>query len=126
MHGLKRQVVRSYTNRKDIFFLNNQKQIACVVLLLWMLVFSLVVALAVSTFEHRTVQVRRGEPNARNEIRGSFARASRCGGYITRVLTRVMTPIHQDARDDRVLSGENECAARAWPELRTNVVARIF
>jgi hypothetical protein len=45
----------------------------------------------------RTVQVRRGEPNARNEIRGSFARASRCRGYITRVLTRVMTPIHQDA-----------------------------
>jgi hypothetical protein len=42
-------------------------------------------------------QVRRGEPNARNEIRGSFARASRCRGYITRALTRVMTPIHQDA-----------------------------
>jgi hypothetical protein len=42
-------------------------------------------------------QVRRGEPNARNEIRGSFARASRCRGYITRVLTRVMTPIDQDA-----------------------------
>jgi hypothetical protein len=42
-------------------------------------------------------QVRRGEPNARNERRGSFARASRCRGYITRVLTRVMTPIHQDA-----------------------------
>jgi hypothetical protein len=43
------------------------------------------------------VQARRGEPNARNEIRGSFARASRCRGYVTRVLTRVMTPIHQDA-----------------------------
>jgi hypothetical protein len=75
--------------------------------------------------------VRRGEPNARNEIRGSFARSSRCRGYITRVLTRVMTPIYQDASvmaecDGRVLSGENECAARAWPELRTNVVARIF
>jgi hypothetical protein len=28
--------------------------------------------------------------------------------------------------DDRVLSGEDECAARAWPELRTHVVARIF
>jgi hypothetical protein len=44
-----------------------------------------------------SIQVRRGEPNARNEIRGSFARASRCRGYITRVLTRVMTRIHQDA-----------------------------
>jgi hypothetical protein len=28
--------------------------------------------------------------------------------------------------DDRVLSGGNECAARAWPELRTNVVAGIL
>jgi hypothetical protein len=54
------------------------------------------------------LQVRRGEPNARNEIRGSFARASRCRGYIT------------------VLSGGNERAERAWPELRTNVLARIF
>jgi hypothetical protein len=28
--------------------------------------------------------------------------------------------------DDRVSSGENECATTARPELRTNVVARIF
>jgi hypothetical protein len=64
-------------------------------------------------------QVRRGEPNARNEIRGSFARASRSNeGNVS------STPRHEC--DDRVLSGENECAARAWPELRTNVVARIF
>jgi hypothetical protein len=47
---------------------------------------------------------RRGEPNARNETRGSFARVSRCRGYITRVLTRVMTPIHQDVS-----------ATTAWP-----------
>jgi hypothetical protein len=36
------------------------------------------------------------DPTAANETRGSFARAWRCRGYITRGLTRVMTPIHQD------------------------------
>jgi hypothetical protein len=52
---------------------------------------------APSFFIWETQAMWRGEPNARNETRGSFARASRCRGYITRVLTRVMTPIHQDA-----------------------------
>jgi hypothetical protein len=37
------------------------------------------------------------DPIAPNETRGSFARASRRRGQITRVLTRVMTPIHQYA-----------------------------
>jgi hypothetical protein len=37
------------------------------------------------------------DPTSANETRGSFAGASRFRGYITRVLTKVMTPIHQDA-----------------------------
>jgi hypothetical protein len=28
--------------------------------------------------------------------------------------------------DDRVLNGQNEYAARAWPDLRTKLVAHIF
>jgi hypothetical protein len=36
------------------------------------------------------------DPTAANQTVGSFARASRFRGYVTRLLTRVMTPIHQD------------------------------
>jgi hypothetical protein len=45
--------------------------------------------------EDSTGEKRRAQRSQRNTR--SFARASRCRGYITRVLTRVMTPIHQDA-----------------------------
>jgi hypothetical protein len=65
------------------------------------------------------VSYRREEasPTHGNKARGSYYRSANEGNVSD-------TPRLECA--DRVLSELNECAARAWPKIRTNVVARIF
>jgi hypothetical protein len=67
------------------------------------------------------LQVRRGEPNARNEIRGSFARASSCRGCITRVK---LLPLPQPPVRVRTDARTNPSAQRAI-QLRS-VLARVY
>jgi hypothetical protein len=76
----------SNTQRDIMYIVHSKSMIPAAMLLLGCSVIQPAVVLCWGLGYGRTVQhiqVRRGEPNARNETRGSFARASRCRGYST-------------------------------------------
>jgi hypothetical protein len=86
---------------------------------------------------HRKMNVQMYLPNVTGEKRRAQRSQRNTRVICTRIkVSRIYHPSANEGKydsdtprrecDDRVLSGENECAEMAWPELRTNVMAHIF